>query len=136
MSQSKEQFEVLPEELIKALQAADDELPLITARVDREILQMAEAQFAERRPSRRMARPAWMAVAASLLLAVFVFNAREPSSVRQEGLYSDIDGSGRVDIADVLAAARAAAASGKFSQAEIDAFAKQIVSLNPVGDAS
>jgi len=77
-----------------------------------------------------------MAVAASLLVAVFVFNAREPSSIRQEGLYSDIDGSGRVDIADVLAAARAAEASGEFSQAEIDAFAKQIVSLNSVGDAS
>mgnify|MGYP001815306162 CR=1 FL=1 len=136
MQQDNEQFDDLPEDLANALKRADDDLPLITARVDREILRMAKAQFAERRPPARMAGPAWLAAAAALLVAVFLFNTREPSVVRQDGLYADVDGSGRVDIADVLATARAAEVSGEISQAEIDAFAKQIVSLNPVGDAS
>ena len=40
--------------------------------------------------------------------------------------YADVDNSGRVDIADVLALARAGAAS----PAELDAFARRVVSLD------
>ena len=136
MGPENEQLEDLPRGLIDELKAADRELPIIASRVDREILSMAEAQFAERQPQQRFARPTWAAAAAMVLIAVFVFSNRAPLVNESTDLYADVDGSGRIDIADVLAYARAARASGEYSQAEIDAFAKQVVSLNPVGDAS
>lgn len=136
MQPENEQFDDFPRELIRELKASARDLPVITARVDREILRMAEEQFAGRKAPRRIARPAWAAVAASVLVAVFAVSNRVTLVDEGGSVYADVDGSGRVDIADVLALARAARDSGNYSQAEIDAFAKQVVSLNPVGDAS
>jgi anti-sigma-K factor RskA len=135
MQQENEQFDELPQALIDELKAADQALPLITARVDREILQMAELQFAKRRSTAWRSRPAWAAIAATVLIALTVVSTREPLVDNPTSVYADVDRSGRVDIADVLALARAAG-SRQVTQAEIDAFAMQIVSLNPVGDAS
>ena len=135
MQQEEEQFDDLPTELIGDLKAADQRLPLITARVDREILQMAQAQFDQRRAPVWRSRPAWAAVAATVLIAITVVSIRNTLIDEPAAVYADIDRSGRIDIADVLALARAAG-SRQSTQAEIDALAMQIVSLNPVGDAS
>ena len=135
MQQEEEQFDDLPTELIGDLKAADQRLPLITARVDREILQMAQAQFGQRRAPVWRSRPAWAAVAATVLIAITVVSIRNTLIDEPAAVYADIDRSGRIDIADVLALARAAG-SRQSTQAEIDALAMQIVSLNLVGDAS
>ena len=138
--------ENLPEPLIQAIRSADTPLPLITARVDRRIDQLARAQFAphdslqqsfgQARKSPRWRRPAaWTAMAASVLLAltlVVLQVAREPTAPTRDLLYTDVDGSGRIDIADVFALARSSVAS----QAELDTFARQIVSLEQSRDAS
>ena len=126
----------LPQALIDELKEADRQLPIITSRVDREILAMAAAQFEQRRPALWKSRPAWAAAAAMALVAVFVVNSLQRPALVETAVYADVDNSGSIDIADVLALARSAEQTGKLSQAEIDAFAMQIVSLNPVGDAS
>ena len=114
----------LPEELVEALKDSERPVALITARVDREIDALASAHFADRRQRRRN-WPAW-AAAASVLLAVVLsttYNSEAPAPV---ALYTDIDGSGSIDIADVLAAAH----SGQgFTQEELDAFAMSLVAL-------
>ena len=135
MEQENEQFEELPQALIDELKATDRPVPMITARVDREILQLARAQFEQRRPPAWKSRPAWAAIAATVLIALFILDFRNPSPEQQSALYGDIDNSGRVDIADVLALARSREPDD-LTQAEIDALAMHIVSLNPVGDAS
>ena len=126
----------VPQALRDELKAAESRVPVITARVDRDILAMAAAQFEQRRPALWRSRPAWAAAAAIALIAVFVVNTIERPARLETAVYADVDNSGRVDIADVLALARSAKETGTLSQAEIDAFAMQIVSLNPVGDAS
>ena len=135
MEQENEQIDGLPQALVDELKAADRPVTMITARVDREILQMASAQFRQRRPAIWKSRPAWTAIAATVLLALFIVDFRSPVVETPQAIYADTDQSGRIDIADVLAVARSGQSDG-LSQAEIDAFAMQIVSLNPVGDAS
>ncbi len=109
----------LPDELVRALRAEERPLDLLTARVDREIRARAATQFSRRRER----RPA-LAAAAAVLVAVTAgwFVAIGPGPE----LRDDFDGSGRVDIADVLALAR----SGQASAAEIDALAMRIVALD------
>lgn len=126
-----ETFEDLPQSLVDELKAADRPLPMITARVDREIAAAARAHFAGRRRPGGLRRSGWAALAASVLVAVIVLQRWAP--VPDEGaLYADLDRSGRIDIADVLAAARAREAS----PAELEAFAYRVVSLEAAEDAS
>lgn len=134
MAREEDSFENLPAGIVDRLKAAEEAVPVITARVDRAVSEMARAQFAARGRSVHFLRHAGVAVAASVLLAVIVLQwpLREPA---REGLYADIDGSGRIDIADVLAAARTRAA-GERTRAELDAFAYRVVSLEPDGDPS
>lgn len=120
MNRNDEQFDDLPEALIEALRSADESLPLITARVDREVLAMAREQFAARRPAWR--RPAWAAVAAAVVLGVLII---------QPGWHQDAmldENPAQPDIADVLKLARERAGQPG-AQAEIDALAYRVVSL-------
>lgn len=130
----EDNIEKLPEELLAELEKADKAGSLITAKVDRSIASMARDRFASRPERRRRSAPAWLAVAATILLAVFVIPLSNRLDTGVDGLYSDADNSGQVDIADVLVLARRK--DGKTSQAELDAFAMKIVSLPDAGDAS
>jgi hypothetical protein len=137
MGPEKERSEDLPQPLIEALKSAHRPVPMITARVDREISEMARRHFSVLRRPTRVPRPAWtamVAMAATVLIAVFVVQLQPPNP-DQSALYTDIDRSGRIDIADVLALARAQE-PGERSQAELDAFASRIVSLKRAGEAS
>ena len=109
----------LPDELIEALR--EEPPPLITSRVDREIEARARRAFMSRRAARKHRPTRWAAIAASFVAAVFIVgDLRNPSP-----LYADHDESGRIDIADVLAVAREG-----YDEAQLDAFAMQVVSLN------
>lgn len=135
MHDENEQFEELPQSLIDELKRVDKPLPLITARVDRDIAVAASAHFAAR--DRSLLKPAWragLAIAATVLIAMFLVLLRGPVIPPSGGMYADVDHSGRVDIADVLALARDRKANA--TQADLDAFAKRVVSLRHAGDAS
>jgi len=132
MGPEKERSEDLPQPLIEALKSADRPVAMITARVDREVSEMARSHFSARRQPTRVPRPAWAAMAATVLIAVIVVQLQPPD---QSTLYTDVDRSGRIDIADVLALARAQG-PGERSQSELDAFASRIVSLKRAGEAS
>ncbi len=70
---------------------------------------------------------AWAAAAASAVLAVGLTTSYLPDRDRGP-IYADIDGSGQIDIADVLALAREGV-----PQAELDAFARRVVALDRDG---
>lgn len=136
MANEDEQPDDLPRALVDELESADRPMPLITARVDREIAAQARSHFAARRQPARVPRSAWAAMAATaatVLLAVLMLQSRAPLPPASDDVYADVDGSGRVDIADVLALARAREA-GERSRAELDAFAMRIVTLEPRED--
>lgn len=127
MTHNDDKFEELPDTLAEALKSADEALPLITARVDREVLKMARDQFAGRNPARRR-RPAWAAVAASVLVALFVVRLDQPTQQLNEPMRVARTG----DISDVLKLARERSGDPA-AQAEIDALAMRVVSLSPAG---
>lgn len=137
-----QEFDDLPQGLVDALQSADRRPAVITSRVDREITALAAGQFAGRGGARR-SRPAlgglvgMVAMAASVLIAVAAVLSvfRGAPDIEGAEVYADIDGSGRIDIADVLAVARDARSNG-VPQAQIDAFAARIVKLDGGGDAT
>lgn len=122
MKRDNEELNDLPEALIEELRSADESIPLLTARVDREVLKMAREQFATRRSTWR--RPAWAAVAATVLLAVIIGqpmlerSAAPNLSPRQP------------DISDVLRLARERAGQPG-AQVEIDTLAQRVVALAP-----
>lgn len=124
----------LPDALIAELKAADKPGPLITAKVDRTVAELAHAQFSSRTPGRRRSTPAWLAVAAAMVLAVFLAQRNDQPETGVAELYTDVDRSGQIDIADVLALARRN--DGGITQAELDAFAMRVVALADTGDAS
>ena len=130
----EDDIETLPDDLLIELRKADKPGSLITASVDRSIAKLAHEQFSSRPGRRRQAAPVWLAVAATLLLAVFILPLPNRPESGGVDLYGDVDNSGQVDIADVLALARRT--DGKPTQAELDAFAMRIVSLADSGDAS
>ena len=130
----EDDIETLPDDLLIELRKADKPGSLITASVDRSIAKLAHEQFSSRPERRRQAAPVWLAVAATLLLAVFILPLPNRPESGGVDLYGDVDNSGQVDIADVLALARRT--DGKPTQAELDAFAMRIVSLADSGDAS
>lgn len=135
MGPEKERSEDLPQPLIEALKSSDRPVPVITARVDREVSEMARRHFSVRRQPGRVPHSAWAAmaaVAATILIAVFAVQLQSPGP-DQTSLYTDVDRSGRIDIADVLALARAQGPEER-SQPELDAFASWIVSLERAGE--
>ena len=116
----------LPEALIDELKRRDVAPDAITSRVDRSLAAAARAQFGE--PRAVWHRPgAWAAAAASAVLAVGLATSYLPERDRGP-IYADVDGSGQIDIADVLALAREGVA-----QAELDAFARRVVALDGGG---
>lgn len=120
--------EDLAEELITALKAADEAPLVITARVDRALAHRATAHFRGRRSTWRR-QGGWVALAASVALAAALVVQVGSAVFREEtSLYADVDGSGRIDIADVLAVARTEGSG--VTQAELDAFAMRVVSLD------
>ena len=123
----------LPESLIAELKKADEPGPMITARADRAVAELAREHFASRPERRRRVAPIWLAAAATLVLAVFAMQTQYRPDSEATDFYADVDGSGQVDIADVLALARRS--DRVPSQAELDAFALRIVSLAEDGDA-
>ena len=127
-------LEALPDELVAELRKADKPGPLITAKVDRSIANLAREQFETRPEKRRRVAPAWYAVAATVLLAVLVLPLTSRLGTVDDGLYADVDKSGQIDIADVLTLARRS--DGEITQAELDAFAMKVVSLADTGDTS
>ena len=117
----------LPEALIDELKRRDGTPDAITSRVDRILAAAARAHFGEPRRAVWHRPDAWAAAAASAVLAVGLATSYLPD--RDGGrVYADIDGSGRIDIADVLALAREGVA-----QAELDAFARRVVALDRDG---
>ncbi len=114
----------LPDELVEALR--EEDLTLITSRVDRKIAARARRTFKSRkaaRPVRKHRITRWAAIAASVVAAVIVIgDMRSPRT-----LYADHDRSGQIDIADVFTVARD---DDAYSQDDLDAFAMRIVSLN------
>ena len=134
MKHENETSEQLPNALIDQLKSADQPDSLITSRVDREILQLAKAQFSSRRAVWQR-RPTWAAIAATVLIAFFIVQLRGPTTVDSGLIYADVDHSGRIDIADVLAVARTRG-DGEKSQAELDAFAMRVVSLSALEETS
>jgi hypothetical protein len=134
LTQEKETYEDLPGELVERLKAGEQRPPLLTAKVDREILSRAEGQFASRRPAHRRP-PVWAALAATVVLGLFIAQFWSQNTVDEGAVYADVDQSGRIDIADVLAAARNGT-SQNGAQANLDAFAMRVVSLDTDGDSS
>ncbi|MYA16136.1 MAG: hypothetical protein F4Z28_04880 [Gammaproteobacteria bacterium] len=120
--------EELPAALVDALKADDRTPPVITAGVDHAVAAMARSHFRGRQPSWRR-RGSWAALAACVGLIAVVGTQVGGPLLRDGGEpYGDVDGSGRVDIADVLALARSERAT--VTQADLDAFAMRVVSLN------
>ena len=132
MDPTTEQSETLPPAIARRLRALDREQPIVDPRTDRAVLEAANSYFAARPARVRARRSRWAlplgAAAAVLLAAVLmrplVFNA--PSA-------DDVDGSGSVDVLDVLALARMRAAGGDASgvtDSRIDELAYRIVALD------
>ena len=123
--------EALPAAIRARLRDLDRAQPIVDPRTDRAVLDAAHAYFRVR-PVRSARNRRWIApfaAAASLVLVAilvwpFVTDVRSP-------LRDDIDGSGRVDILDVLALARERAAGGAgITDASIDELAYRIVALD------
>ena len=156
MTGVNEQNERLPGALIDELKRIDRAPEVITSRVDRNLADMAHAQFKQRRIPRWQPQGAWGAAAAACVLVVVLFTTNHLWEQDDRSIYADIDGSGQLDIADVLALARAGRedktrgqskitpdrAIGRdgddftltpfvvVGQAELDAFAYRLVALD------
>ena len=125
MTAEIEQDEHLPSALVDELKRIDRAPAVITARVDRTLSAAARGHFSSRQVQ-WWRQPAWGAAAACVLVAVlFTTNRLEDEAVTS--IYADVDGSGAIDIADVLALART---GQDVDQDHLDAFAFRLVSLN------
>ena len=132
MDPTTEQPETLPPAIASRLRRLDRAQPIFDPRTDRAVLEAARSYFADRPATARARRPRWAvplgAAAAVLLAAVLVrpIIFHTPSA-------DDVDGSGRVDVLDVLALARMRAAGGDASgitDARIEELAYRIVALD------
>jgi len=132
MDDRDQELETLPPALVSRLKASDRAQPIVDPRTDRAVLDAARAYF-EQRPAavalrrRRFAMP--LGAAAAVLLAVLVVRSfgPEPAVLARD----DVDGSGRVDILDAFALARAARddASGA-TAARIEELGYRVVALD------
>ncbi|MCY3839784.1 MAG: hypothetical protein OXH09_14205 [Gammaproteobacteria bacterium] len=130
MSDQNADSEQLEEGLIRALRAADEAPPVVTARVDRALADISTRHFASRRPGWKR-HGGWALAASVALVAVLAVRTIDPASDNGELLYADVNGSGGIDIADVFALARAEQPG--VTQADLDAFAMRVVSLDAGG---
>lgn len=133
MDPTAEQPETLPPAIASRLRRLDRAQPIVDPRTDRAVLAAAQSYFAARPAASRPRRTRWLPLgaAAAVLLAAalmrpFVLDLAPPGR-------DDVDGSGRVDVLDVLALARLRAAGGDASNvtaARIDELAYRIVALD------
>ena len=132
MDPTTEQPETLPPAIVSRLRALDRAQPIVDPRTDRAVLEAARTYFAGRPAAARARRSRWavpLGAAAAVLLAAVLMRPLvfgPPSA-------DDVDGSGSVDVLDVLALARMRAASGDASgitEARIEELAYQIVALD------
>lgn len=139
MERENEQLNELPETIIDRLRGEDASISVISPKIDQIILAKARSQFENREQagSRPLARPAWVAIAASVVLAILVMNNFNFTRSPLPGNIDDVDHSGRVDIVDVLTLARLRERNqAAISQAQIEALMMQVVSLTESGEAS
>lgn len=131
MDPTTEQTETLPPAIAGRLRALDRAQPIVDPRTDRAVLDAARAYFAGR-PASRDRRSRWavpLGAAAAVLLAAVLMRPL----VFAPPAADDVDGSGRVDVLDVLALARMRAAGGDASgitEARIEELAYRIVALD------
>ncbi|MDE0036951.1 MAG: hypothetical protein OXU77_05215 [Gammaproteobacteria bacterium] len=130
MSDQDANSEQLDERLIRALTVADQAPPVITAGVDRALADISTRHFASRRWGWKR-HGGWALAASVALVAVLAVQTIGPASDDAEVLYADVNGSGAIDIADVFALARADQPG--VTQADLDAFAMRVVSLDAGG---
>ena len=132
MEPTTEQPETLPPAIASRLRRLDRAEAILDPRTDGVVLEAARSYFAARPAAARARRSRWAlplgAAAAVLLAAVLVrpIVFHTPSA-------DDVDGSGRVDVLDVLALARMRAAGGDASgitDARIEELAYRIVALD------
>lgn len=131
MDPINEQPETLPPAIASRLRKLDRAEPIFDPRTDRAVLEAANAYFAARPATVRVRRARWavpLGAAAAMLLAAVLMRPLvfAPSA-------DDVDGSGRVDVLDVLALARMRAAGGDASgitEARIEDLAYRIVALD------
>lgn len=132
MDPTRDNDETLPPAIAARLRALDRAEPILDPRTDRAVLDAARAQFGSR-PARsaRRARRRWavpFAAAATLLLAAILLRPLGVDVARDR---DDVDGSGRVDILDVLALARMRAEGGAgVTDASVESLAYRIVALD------
>jgi hypothetical protein len=132
MDPTTEQSESLPPAIARRLRELDRAQPIVDPRTDRAVLEVALSYFAARPAVSRPRRPRWtlpLGAAAAVLMAAVLMRpfASDPPA------RDDVDGSGRVDVLDVLALARMRAAAGDASgvtEARIDELAERIVALD------
>lgn len=130
-AETSETLETLPQTIVDRLRRLDRSQRIVDPRTDRAVLDAAQAYF-RARPA-RFARRRWavpFAAAATLVLAAILVR---PLVFDTAPARDDVDGSGRVDILDVLALARLRAERGDaagVTQASIDELAYRIVALD------
>ena len=118
----------LPEALIDELKRRDRAPDVITSRVDRSVAAAARAHFGVSRKPRWQNPGAWAAAAACAVAGRAGLSTSYLSERGGAPIYRDADGSGQIDIADVLALAREGV-----PPAELDAFALRVVALDRDG---
>lgn len=132
MDPTTEQPETLPPAIANRLRRLDRAEPIFDPRTDRAVLEAARSYFAARpapAPARRSRWAVPLGAAAAVLLAAVLVRPlvfHTPSA-------DDVDGSGRVDVLDVLALARMRAAGGDASgitDTRIEELAYRIVALD------
>ena len=134
MDDRDQELEILPPEIVSRLRGKDRAQPIVDPRTDRAVLDAARAYFKQRPAAasrRRLSVP--LGAAAAALLAVLVVYSFNPGPAV---LADDVDGSGRVDILDAFALARAARAdAGGIAAVRIDELAYRVVALDVPGRA-
>jgi hypothetical protein len=132
MEPTTEHPEVLPPAIVIRLRDLDRAQPIVDPRTDRAVLDAARSHFAQRPTALRPRRARWtlpLGAAAAVLVAAVLMRPL----VLDPGPPDDVDGSGRVDVLDVLALARLRAERGDASGvtgARIDELAFRIVALD------
>jgi hypothetical protein len=142
MNRPTDNFDQLPDSIVERLRARDRALAVLTPEADRAVRRAATDQFSQRRSRRRVRRwylPA-TGVAAAAAVAVIAIVVTRPFEAdrgsvapapRAQVVADDIDASGRVDILDAFALARAREADpDAATQARIDMLASRVVSLS------
>jgi hypothetical protein len=118
--------------MISRLRALDRAEAIVDPRTDRAVLEAARTYFHGRPAAAHARRPRWavpLGAAAAVLLAAVLMRPL----VFQPPSADDVDGSGSIDVLDVLALARMRAAAGDASgitEARIEELAYRIVALD------